>query len=749
MNRLSTELLYAISELLSRHSLAQLCRADRRCCVDLQPLLFRLHGHPDDWNGPSAVFWAVEMADAKDAASQTLALAVLGKVDRFCRLGPGDLDRSFNRRLGGRDDVWRARRAFTITLLYADRAKDWLQAVGKHPSFNPLHLAAHKGLDVVVAWLLQHGANVNALIEGTPHNALIPAVVANHASTALLLLAHGAHQAVDMTYGGFSFGTAADAAAAHTNDTSGGYKPLVTTLAAAMGHEALAEKLMDSGFVPATSPSEMLYVYAQYNHSRPEFAASLVRRGAEASPRMLQYMAKVAGRLWAALPLSLLEAMPLDGPVFAQTWTPALADKTVLDITTTFQRDLYFSDFHDNHYDHDYFDVDVEKALRALRRLLMIRGVDVDAGGRSLWRQSSFQPFDYALVKHLLPPFLEAGMDVRCRCEAPRPPTEHAQQEQPPHYGLGNKREVPDDLLAATSRYEPTQCVKGAAMQLGVVRLLLQHGAPITAATRDNALRDHPVGPSVYTTIGRSGWCTQLCAALLEHCCHVPTEKPREDVRTFLALYREKTKRVSLVNAASARDTKINNIKPNNILLDYEETTADDLVVKRVQISDLEDAVLLSPGKHLKGCLCGNQLWRSPESWARARQNTPSDVFSFGVVVIYVMLNDMIFLVSNEELAGKEAWRPILRRHISYFGDEDGFKGLLQHVGEDNVFFERLIALAGDFDAERPRRPFARWYFVDAELRDLVVKVTNLDPARRITAREALQHAWFRQNRAS
>lgn len=158
----------------------------------------------------------------------------------------------------------------------------------------------------------------------------------------------------------------------------------------------------------------------------------------------------------------------------------------------------------------------------------------------------------------------------------------------------------------------------------------------------------------------------------------------------------------------------------------------------------MEDAVLLPPGKNLKGCLCGNQLWRSPESWARARQNTPSDIFSFGVVVIYVMLNDMVFRVSDEGPGADDAWWHILRRHISYFGDEDGFKGLLQHVGEENVFFDRLIALAGEFDAERPRKPFAMWHYVDAELRDLVTKMTNLDPARRISAREALEHPWFR-----
>ena len=49
------------------------------------------------------------------------------------------------------------------------------------------------------------------------------------------------------------------------------------------------------------------------------------------------------------------------------------------------------------------------------------------------------------------------------------------------------------------------------------------------------------------------------------------------------------------------------NIKPNNILLDYEETDGA-LSIKRVEISDLEDAVIRPPGKYLREALCGNQI---------------------------------------------------------------------------------------------------------------------------------------------
>lgn len=76
-------------------------------------------------------------------------------------------------------------------------------------------------------------------------------------------------------------------------------------------------------------------------------------------------------------------------------------------------------------------------------------------------------------------------------------------------------------------------------------------------------------------------------------------------------------------------------IKPNNILIDYEEISAEEINIKSVQISDLEDAAIIPPGKWLDGPLCGNQMWRSPESWARSRQDYASDIYSFAIVVSF------------------------------------------------------------------------------------------------------------------
>lgn len=109
------------------------------------------------------------------------------------------------------------------------------------------------------------------------------------------------------------------------------------------------------------------------------------------------------------------------------------------------------------------------------------------------------------------------------------------------------------------------------------------------------------------------------------------------------------------------------------------------------------------------------------------------------------MLNEMAFLVSDDELNAEDSWRYILRRHLSYFADKDGFNGFLQHIGEDNPFYERVISLANDFPPGNRRQPFDSRDYVDPVFKDLVITMTRLDPALRITAQEALNHQWFGQ----
>ncbi|KAF1955119.1 kinase domain-containing protein [Byssothecium circinans] len=189
-------------------------------------------------------------------------------------------------------------------------------------------------------------------------------------------------------------------------------------------------------------------------------------------------------------------------------------------------------------------------------------------------------------------------------------------------------------------------------------------------------------------------------------------------------------------------------IKPDNIMADTHRAGGE-TVVERVQVTDLENAAYLPKGRCIKGMLPGNDNWRSPEGHLKGDLNKPSDMFSFGAVCVYTMLGRVIFGPDEDfkKHVAQGALPAIIRlqRQVSYFGDKDGLNGLMKHVGDEEVNCEVLGMLWEDRAADyHPYKPFAEWAEVDdEEFRDVVLRMMNLDPTRRITARQALDHEWF------
>ncbi|KAI1114990.1 kinase-like protein [Nemania sp. NC0429] len=207
--------------------------------------------------------------------------------------------------------------------------------------------------------------------------------------------------------------------------------------------------------------------------------------------------------------------------------------------------------------------------------------------------------------------------------------------------------------------------------------------------------------------------------------------------------------RDALAGLADLHDKHIihTDIKPTNIMMDSFKQRNGDLGWCDVQITDLEAAVVLPPkAKGLTDRLSGNHFWRSPEAWARGIQNTPSDIYSFAIMAIFVWTGRMVFFSDEAKRASPEKQAElILRRHLSFFAsDIEDFEGFIAyHGGDDNPFVKRLKELLCTFNEEKPRLPFGRWPQVDPLFRDLVCKMTCMDPSRRITAWKALRHPWF------
>lgn len=164
-------------------------------------------------------------------------------------------------------------------------------------------------------------------------------------------------------------------------------------------------------------------------------------------------------------------------------------------------------------------------------------------------------------------------------------------------------------------------------------------------------------------------------------------------------------------------------------------------------LAALHDQNIVHNGPEFDICdlLVGNQLWRSPEAHASGRVNTPSDMFSFGIVCVYAVTKRLIFAVDKDEIEeGSDVLAVILQRQFSYFAEEDGFNGLLKHLG-DSHWCENFRVIRDSFDETHPLMPVSMWkgHNIDADFRDLIGGLTNFDPAKRITAHEALAHRWF------
>jgi serine/threonine protein kinase len=113
------------------------------------------------------------------------------------------------------------------------------------------------------------------------------------------------------------------------------------------------------------------------------------------------------------------------------------------------------------------------------------------------------------------------------------------------------------------------------------------------------------------------------------------------------------------------------------------------------------------------------------------------------------MTKRVVFGVLPEELGpDEELLSVVLERQLSYFGDPDAFNGFLEYLHAarpTKPWIEVFQAVRSSFSAEYLREPFYLWQDagIDEDFRDLVVKMANLDPRKRITAREALEHRWF------
>ncbi|KAK8091425.1 hypothetical protein PG997_001786 [Apiospora hydei] len=199
-----------------------------------------------------------------------------------------------------------------------------------------------------------------------------------------------------------------------------------------------------------------------------------------------------------------------------------------------------------------------------------------------------------------------------------------------------------------------------------------------------------------------------------------------------------------------AHDIAHLDIKANNIMVDYHETEDKGIVVDKVQLSDLEDSTHIPPRQALRGIQVGNHWWRSPEAHVKGAINKQTDIFSFAIVSIFLLLRRVIFWMDMPQGGHNMAQQndpsfAILERQISHFAEWDDLDDFLEYLGRSHPWRSSFDKMARSFGQGNPRRPFAMWKsdVLDADFKDLIRKMTHFDPRKRITAQQALDHAWF------
>jgi ankyrin repeat protein len=438
-----------IWEMLSARDLVSLARTNRLLRCNVEPFLYRRHAITHQ---RSAVMWAIEIANLGMPETCTKALAVLDKVEQFCHLAPGALDLPCCPRQ---------------TYINIQPPHPFIVVSSRHSlySLTALHWAAWKGLDAIAEWLLRGGANASC--GSSIVNPLYLAVLNDKASSALLLLSHGASPVV----------------------RPGSQDSLtVLHLACTMGYASLAEQLLASGSVPA-DPTDVLQCYSTH------LSRGYVKNDA---PAVVELLARDAN-----VPDAVIGEF-----LRASRWQSALvllqAKKRRNRISRTTATDLLDSACSSlRHHTRK-----AQDASLVIRRLLDM-GADPDVGHQLLSSSTS----DFPALLTLLPPLLEAGMDLAA-----------------------------EDALGIASAYDRNQTEEGASAQLEVVRLFLRHGAPIGPATRGDALDSLTVRDDQ----GRGKWAHKLCGALVEHCRQIPRRRRRKDITAFLGRLSDTNKRLGI-----------------------------------------------------------------------------------------------------------------------------------------------------------------------------------------------------------
>ncbi|KAJ8068584.1 hypothetical protein OCU04_002296 [Sclerotinia nivalis] len=187
-------------------------------------------------------------------------------------------------------------------------------------------------------------------------------------------------------------------------------------------------------------------------------------------------------------------------------------------------------------------------------------------------------------------------------------------------------------------------------------------------------------------------------------------------------------------------------IKPDNVFLNWYVDNEDKFHVDKVQLGDMDCGLRLE-GQKLLNYKIGNVMWRSPEGQVGKGIGKPSEVFSFGLLCLYVITCVTCFHPDFENLE-VDPEPVILFKLLSNFGPLPD--ALVKHVHDEKggALLTDLWEMVVAEERREGYEPFEQWsdgkYLnLDDEAKRLISRMTNLDPAKRASMEDIMTDPYW------
>ncbi|KAI0995716.1 hypothetical protein K3495_g12465 [Podosphaera aphanis] len=192
-------------------------------------------------------------------------------------------------------------------------------------------------------------------------------------------------------------------------------------------------------------------------------------------------------------------------------------------------------------------------------------------------------------------------------------------------------------------------------------------------------------------------------------------------------------------------------MKLHNVLVDLTTSNDDkgDIRFTNVALADLGQSLPVDHKYVKEGITIGSPVWRSPESILGLPWNTSTDIWSFGLCVIALLVGryyDIMKPSDGTTIDDRNYYRSVLKEHYRFFGPFESSFIELAGEGETKERVKRVLNYLATKVELMDRRGFIYFGIMNdlkKEEVEFIIRVMKLDPRDRPTARELLQDKWF------